>query len=83
MEATMDQFNISCELIPCLLNLTQTLGSHQWAAAMQRQEFGFHIDKATAMARAMFSDVYGPMFGAPADGAKVQVRSSRTFWLGV
>jgi len=82
-EAIMEDLNVSREYIPRLLNLTQTLGSGQWAAAMQREDFGFGVDKATAMARAMFSDVYGPMFGAPADGAKAQVRSSRRFRVGM
>jgi len=40
---------------------------------MQQEDFGFSVDKARAMTRAMFSDVYGPIFGPPADGAKAQV----------
>jgi len=79
-EATMGDYNISHKESHRLLKLTQTVSNREWAAAMQGSDFGFSANVANAMSKAMFTDVYGPIFGPPAvsTGAKVIVVSDAT-----
>ena len=76
----MGDYNIPHKESHCLLKLTQTVGNREWAAAMQHGDFGFNADVANTMSKAMFADMYRPIFGPPAvsTGAKVIVLSRAT-----
>ena len=76
----MDDYNIPHKESCCLLKLTQMVSNREWAAAMQGSDFEFSADVANAMSRAMFADVYRPIFGPPvvSTGAKGIVVSDAT-----
>ena len=77
MEAITGDYNVPCKELHRLLKLTQTVSNREWAAAMQCSKFGFSAEVANTMSRAMFADMYGPIFGplAASTGVKVIVVS--------
>jgi len=76
----MGNYNIPCKESHHLLKLTQMVGNREWAAAMQCSNFGFSANVANVMSKAMFANMYGPIFGplAVSTGAKVIVLSRAT-----
>jgi len=81
MEAITGDYNVPCKELHRLLKASlKTVSNREWAAAMQCSKFGFSAEVANTMSRAMFADMYGPIFGplAASTGVKVIVVSDAT-----
>jgi len=69
----MIEYDILAKWLPRLNPLTQMADSRQWAAVLQGVSFGFSVDKAATLLRAMILDIYGPLVEKPADLAAKKV----------